>query len=147
MPSINDEPSNPKALPRELASFLLHLQIALDAKYIPSNANPTQRQTVRSAGLSLQLPPPRSQSHPKHAQANGLSIFPPNTPNPTPHSGESDRAYIKTASGEGTILESYVWGDTARNEPPGRNFALIWSGSQKRWIAIYRMTLGIGKVH
>lgn len=147
IPPVNDEPPSSKSPPRELASFLLHLQITLDAKYIPSSAYPsTQRHTIRNAGLSLQLPPPRTQSHQSHQKSPGLSIFPPNTPNPTPHSGEADKSYVKATSTEGTILESYVWGDTARDEPPGRNFALFWSASSKRWIAIYRMTLGIGKV-
>ncbi|GJJ08762.1 hypothetical protein Clacol_002981 [Clathrus columnatus] len=145
IPPINEEPPNAKAPPRELASFLLHLQITLDAKYIPAHANSNNRQTVRNAGLSLHLPPPRSESYQKNTQtqANGLSIFPPNTPNPTPTTGEADRVYARSNSAEGTILESYVWGDTARDEPPGRNFALLWAVSQKRWIAVYRMTLGI----
>ena len=71
------------------------------------------------------------------------SIFPPHTPNPTPQTAEADRKYA--GSTEGTILETFVWGETARDEPEGRKFALIWSSQASLWVAVYRLTVGIGE--
>ncbi|KAF8523143.1 hypothetical protein BU17DRAFT_86296 [Hysterangium stoloniferum] len=143
-PHPSQEPADPKAPPLELAAFLSRLQITLDSKYISSQ--PNVRQATHPSGINLTLPP-RSHSYQKAASgatAAHPSIFPPHTPNPTPQTGESDRKYAgAVANTEGTVLESFVWGETAREEPEGKNFALVWSGPQNSWVAVYRITLGI----
>lgn len=139
---------NPLIPPSEVVFFLSHLQVTLDAKYIsPQPAHRTQTATPLR-GISL-APPPRSHSYHNATQASPgahPSIFPPHTPHPTPQTGESDRKYAGVNSNaEGTVLESFVWGETSREEPPGKTFTLLWSDSEKVWVSIYRLTVGVCK--
>jgi hypothetical protein len=139
---------NPLAPPSELIFLISHLQVTLDAKYIsPQPAHRAQTATL-TRGINL-APPPRSHSYHKAGHATpGVyhSIFPPHTPHPTPQTGEADRRYAgANSNAEGTVLESFVWGETSREEPPGKNFALLWSDVEKVWVSIYRLTVGVCK--
>lgn len=138
------EEQSPNTPPLQLAQYLSRLQITLDAKYISAPPPIPSRSSSHHSGINLALPP-RSQSQRKGATKNkgALTIFPPHTPNPTPQTAESDRKYV--ANTEGTILESFVWGETAREEPEGRKFALIWSNANHVWVAVYRLTVGVGQ--
>ena len=137
------EPVDPSSPHPKLALFLSHLQITLDAKYIAIQHRSAAPHASR--GISL-APPPRSPSHQTAARSSGAhpSIFPPHTPHPTPQTDESDRKYANSnSSTEGTVLESYVWGENPRDEPNGKNFALIWSTSDNLWLAVYRLSIGV----
>jgi hypothetical protein len=41
------------------------------------------------------------------------------------------------------VLESFVWGETSREEPTGKTFTLMWSYVEKVWVTIYRLTVGV----
>lgn len=146
-PHPGGAPINLLAPPSELALFLSHLQVTLDAKYI--SPQPAHRTVTAPVGGINLTPPPRSHSHQKAAYASSRahpSIFPPHTPNPTPQTAEGDRQYaISNFSTEGTVLESFVWGETSREELKGKNFAIMWSDVEKVWVTIYRLTVGVCK--
>ncbi|KAF8516344.1 TRAPP trafficking subunit Trs65-domain-containing protein [Gautieria morchelliformis] len=134
---------NPLAPPPELAVFLSHLQVTLDAKYI--SPQPAHRTQAATRGINL-APPPRSHSYKAAVDSPGArpSIFPPYTPHPTPQTGDADRKYAgANANTEGTVLESFVWGETSREEPTGKNFTLMWSYVEEVWVTIYRLTVGV----
>ncbi|KAF7291007.1 hypothetical protein HMN09_01279800 [Mycena chlorophos] len=139
--SASKDPTQP---PRELLTFLSHLQISLEATYIasipagPGGGYPETPGTARLLNpprtASLQLPPNKlgkKSSHP--------SIFPPNTPNPTPASADTDRRYLKS---EGTLLLASIWGqDTSENSAEA--FSLVWSEDEGMWVAVYRLGLTV----
>lgn len=135
---------DPLVPPSELVLFLSHLQVTLDAKYI--SPQPAHRTHIAASTHDINLaPPPRSHSYHKSPGAPP-SIFPPHTPHPTPQTAEADRKYAgANANMEGTVLESFVWGDTSREEPAGKNFALMWSDIDKVWVAIYRLAVSVCK--
>ncbi|KAF8585586.1 hypothetical protein K439DRAFT_1660229 [Ramaria rubella] len=144
LPHLGINVVDPQAPPLELVVFLTRLQITLDAKYIASQ-QPTRHHTVTPLrGISLALPP-RSHSYQKATiPVTHPSIFPPHTPHPTPQTDEADRKYAKVSSNtEGTVLESFVWGEKSREEPTSKNFALMWSSVENVWIAVYRLTVGV----
>lgn len=146
MPHPSALPINSLAPPSELASFLSHLQVTLDAKYI--SAQPAHKPLAGPVGDINVTPIPRPHSYQKVALASpgAPSIFPPHTPNPTPQTDEVDRQYVGTSfNAEGTVLESFVWGETSREDPMGKNFACMWSEAEKVWVIIYRLTVGVCK--
>lgn len=141
------DPSRPP--PLEIAQFLSHLQITLDAKYIAAQQQQPNhhRGTTPGTGRGISLaPPPRSHSHRTNSRlptGENLSIFPPHTPNPTPQTDEADRKYANSSTRtDGTVLESSVWGETQR-EDVERSFALLWSSRENVWFAVYRLSLGV----
>ncbi|KIJ45123.1 hypothetical protein M422DRAFT_251317 [Sphaerobolus stellatus SS14] len=142
LPNPTDDDVDPRKPPSQLAQFLSRLQIALDAKYISTPPPRPNRTSSHPSGIINVGLPPRSHSYNQgNAKNNPPPIFPPHTPNPIPQMTEADRKYAGTT--EGTILESFAWGETARDEPEGRKFALLWSSSEISWVAIYRLTVGI----
>ncbi|CAK5275359.1 unnamed protein product [Mycena citricolor] len=131
--STSKDPANP---PKELVTFISHLQISLEATYISSvPVHSPQEDPLRTARLAA---PPRTASlGPK--RANHPSIFPPSTPNPTPLSAESDKRYLQS---EGTLLLAGIWGqNTAENSKEA--FSLLWSDEEDNWVAVYRLGLTV----
>ncbi|KAL5495454.1 hypothetical protein ACEPAI_917 [Sanghuangporus weigelae] len=121
------------APPPLLLSFLNHLQVSLEATYIP----PEQLANTR-----LSSPPVRSSSSLQTPRGSGLGIplplFPPQTPSPKPSTNETDRKY---AYAEGTPLKSFIWGEDLSEDV--NSFRFLWSSSEKCWIAIYRIFLPV----
>lgn len=130
-PSLNN-PHNHHSPPRTLVDFLSHIQVSLEASYIPKMPNQDVLDTaslVHPRTSSMLKGRPLS-SHP--------SIFPPNTPNPIPSTTESDRKYVQS---EGTLLFSSIWGTKKATEESKEKFALLFSESQRSWIAVYELSL------
>jgi hypothetical protein len=138
-----DEASfDPAYPPSALLAFLAHAQVSYDAAFISSaSASPsTPRQSA----------PPRTASLKPGAEAGVLhvppSIFPPNTPHPTPMTTEQDRRYVRS---EGVTLVSGMWGEEsdpakARQVNDRDSFALLWDETANVWVAIYRMCVNVG---
>ncbi|KAJ7498655.1 hypothetical protein FB451DRAFT_1426423 [Mycena latifolia] len=133
--SSTRDPAHP---PKELLSFISHLQISLEATYISSvPVGPSSPETPRTARLSA---PPRTASLAKlNARSAHPSIFPPNTPNPTPSSAETDKRYLKS---EGTLLLASIWGQNS-SEDSQEAFTLLWSEEEEVWVAVYRLALTV----
>jgi hypothetical protein len=94
--------------------------------------------------------PPRTASLKPSADSGGLhvppSIFPPNTPHPTPVTTEQDRRYVRS---EGVMLVSRMWGEeldpTKTSQVNDRDaFALLWDETASVWVAVYRMCVNVG---
>ena len=126
------------APPVQLLSFLNHLQVSLEASYIP----PTP--TEEPSDARLPAPPTRTSSSLQTPKAKGLGIplpiFPPQTPSPKPSTSETDKKYVYS---EGVPLKSFIWGEDASEEADG--FRFLRSSSLKYWVAIYKLTLPVGK--
>lgn len=123
--------------PVQLLAFLAHLQITLDASYIsalPVSLTPTSSTQLsappRNASLNRLKPRPPN-LHP--------SIFPPQTPRPTPYTAEADRRYTQA---EGTPLATLVWGEKA-DDDTRETFSLCWSEKDKVWVGLYRLVVGV----
>ncbi|KAJ7241923.1 TRAPP trafficking subunit Trs65-domain-containing protein [Mycena haematopus] len=124
--------------PKDLLVFLSHLQISLEATYISSvPVGSSSPETPRTARLSA---PPRTASLAKlNARSAHPPIFPPNTPNPTPSSAETDKRYLKS---EGTLLLASIWGQNS-SEDSQEGFSLLWSEEEEMWVVVYRLALTV----
>lgn len=134
-------PTDPGHPPPVLLSFLAHVQISLEATYISSVPTPNP-EPLRTSKLSA---PPRPSSFAKASsrlQPHHPSIFPPNTPNPTPSSAEHDRRYVTS---EGTLLLASIWGQNTA-EDSKEAFSLFWSDEENVWVAVYRLALTVGRL-
>ncbi|KAG9316779.1 TRAPP trafficking subunit Trs65-domain-containing protein [Chiua virens] len=131
-PSLNNSPG-PYHPPRSLVDFLCHIQISLEATYISQTPN---QDALGTGGLVL----PRTSSTLGKDRPSSLhpSIFPPNTPNPIPSTAEGDRKYVQS---EGTLLFSCIWGTKKATEESKEKFALLFSETQKSWVAVYELSL------
>jgi hypothetical protein len=134
------DPAHP---PSALLAFLAHTQVSYDATYISSASVPSPSGLRSSA-------PPRTASLKPNADTGGLhvppSIFPPNTPHPTPVTTEQDRRYVRA---EGVTLVSRMWGEEidptkARQVSDRDAFALLWDETACVWVAVYRMCINVG---
>jgi hypothetical protein len=133
-PSAN--PVDPSHPPPELLNFLTHVQVSLEATYISPVPSPVSPHT----GRLLSAPPRLSAVKPKNRLGvPHPSIFPPNTPNPTPSTTGNDSRYIQS---EGTLLLASIWGqDTGENICEA--FTLLWSKKEMVWVAVYRLGLTV----
>lgn len=133
------DPAHP---PSALLAFLAHTQVSYDASYI-SSASASSPSTPRQSAL------PRTASLKPSAETGVLhvppSIFPPNTPHPTPMTTEQDRRYVHA---EGVTLVSGMWGEesdpaNARQVNDRDSFTLLWDETASVWVAIYRMCVNV----
>ncbi|KAH0828021.1 TRAPP trafficking subunit Trs65-domain-containing protein [Lanmaoa asiatica] len=130
-PSLNN-PHDRHSPPRSLVDLLSHIQVSLEATYISKTPNQGVLDTAT-------LVRPRTSSMPKGRPLSlHPSIFPPNTPNPIPSTTEGDRKYVQS---EGTLLFSSIWGTKKATEESKEKFALLFSESQRTWIAVYELSL------
>lgn len=134
------DPAHP---PPALLAFLAHTQVSYDAAYIPSTSA-SSPSTPRQSAL------PRTASLKPSAETGVLhvppSIFPPNTPHPTPMTTEQDRGYVRA---EGVALVSGMWGEEsdptkARQVNDRDSFALLWDETASVWVVIFRMCVNVG---
>jgi len=136
-----DEASfDPVHPPSALLAFLAHTQVSYDAAYIPSASasSPSTPALPRTASLK-----PSAETGVLHVPP---SIFPPNTPHPTPMTTEQDRRYVRA---EGVTLVSGMWGEESdpsevRQVNDRDSFALLWDETASVWVAIYRMCVNVG---
>ncbi|KAK7061966.1 TRAPP trafficking subunit Trs65-domain-containing protein [Favolaschia claudopus] len=123
--------------PKDLLLFLSHLQISLEATYIssvPIGSSSPETPGPRTARLAA---PPRTAS--LKPRSLHPPIFPPNTPNPTPSSGETDKRYLKS---EGTLLLASIWGQNT-SEDSQEGFTLLWSEEEEMWVVVYKLALTV----
>jgi hypothetical protein len=117
------------------------MQVSYDATYIsptPVPAQPAPRLGTPPRATSLKPTPGALHAPP--------SIFPLNTPNPTPVTTEQDRRYVRA---EGVTLVSGTWGEPtdparARLVEDRDAFALLWDETVGVWVAVYRMCINVG---
>lgn len=137
----DEDPQPPSQLepepPRQLLSFLAHLQISYETSYISPSATAPDLPT-NAARLSM--PPPRTSSmqrnRPGPLLAGHPSIFPPHTPHPIPAASESDLKYVQS---QGTPLISAIWGES--DSRGSEQFALLWDASERCWLALYKISI------
>jgi hypothetical protein len=131
--------------PAELLSFLGHIQVTLEASYIQESATPGPSPLSPGPASAHLVAPPRTASlkaaPPGRNRPPNLhpSIFPPQTPHPTPSAGGGDRRYVRA---EGTPLATKAW-----NDEDGDEFSLLWSNVDKTWMALFKMSVGVGEYH
>ncbi|TDL28686.1 hypothetical protein BD410DRAFT_712172 [Rickenella mellea] len=115
-------------------TFLQHLQISLEATYISPQSDETP------LGGTIGAVPARTPSSSRARQALGANVplFPPQTPNPTPVTVQSDQKYVNS---EGTLLQSFIWGDRAAQTDETDSFAILWSENEQTWSAVYRLSV------
>ena len=117
--------------------FCLHATAPPLSTHRQSTALPrsVSLKSTADSGGSLHVPP---------------SLFPPNTPHPTPVTTEQDRRYVHA---EGVTLVSRMWGEEqfnptkagrANNDWDRDTFALLWDEVASVWVAVYRMCINIG---
>ncbi|KAJ6490309.1 TRAPP trafficking subunit Trs65-domain-containing protein [Mycena vitilis] len=126
--------------PKDLLLFLSHLQISLEATYISSvPVGPSSPETPRLNTARLSAPPRTASLAKLNARSGHPPIFPPNTPNPTPSSAETDKRYLKS---EGTLLLASIWGQNT-SEDSQEGFTLLWSEEEEVWVAVYKLALTV----
>ena len=139
----DDAPSDPAHPPIALLSLLTCMQVSYDATYIspaPVPAQPAPRLGTPPRTTSLKPTPGNGALHAPP------SMFPLNTPNPTPITTEQDRRYVRS---EGVTLVSGTWGEAsdlarARVVEDRDAFALLWDEMASVWVAVYRMCINVG---
>jgi hypothetical protein len=141
----SDPPDADGKPPAALVNFLTYLQVALEASYIsPAPDHPPA--VPEHASTQLLGPPPPGRPGAKPRSGSPLKprpppLQPPQTPNPTPQSADSDKQY---AVAEGIQLNAFIWGESLNKETRRDEFALIWDEGTKEWVSIYRMDVTIG---
>ncbi|KZT42558.1 hypothetical protein SISSUDRAFT_1041157 [Sistotremastrum suecicum HHB10207 ss-3] len=127
--------------PTSLLLYLSHLQISLDASYIPlESGESTPPSSSYTSSLRLGPTPTTTKSSLPASLAHPTS-FPPNTPHPTPSSTDKDRRYART---DGAIIQSYIWGERRKDDAQlGDVFSLVWNKATSSWCAIYRMGISV----
>ncbi|KAJ7592385.1 TRAPP trafficking subunit Trs65-domain-containing protein [Mycena floridula] len=142
IPHAAKGPADPEHPPQELVAFLAHLQVSLEASYISSQPPEPGSETPQVNSAFLSAAQPRTASLSKlnpNSSRQHPSIFPPNTPNPTPYSADHDRRYAKS---EGTLLNAIIWGQSS-GEESREAFSLLYSEKQSSWVVVYRLSLTV----
>lgn len=134
---IPEQPADKAQPPVQLLAFLSHLQIVLEASYISS----IPASATLSASTQLSAPPRNASLNRLKSRPPNLhpSIFPPQTPRPTPYTADADRRYV---GAEGTPLATLVWGEKV-DEDTREAFSLCWSEKGQVWMALYRLVVGV----
>lgn len=143
--------------PLYLLNFLVYLQIAIDAIYVPSYT-PASGGTSPRPPAKLRLPPGAgsmlnipAQSSPLRNPVTSLArpapVQPPETPNPLPVTSESERVLGRTDMG--VPVHSYFWGED--NDGQKKNgvqdgkpsFRLLWLPEEDCWAMVYRLEVTV----
>ncbi|KAH7344714.1 TRAPP trafficking subunit Trs65-domain-containing protein [Rhizoctonia solani] len=142
--------------PLYLLNFLVYLQVAIDAIYVPSYTPASGRTSPRPPaklsmpqGNSSMLNIPAHSSplkNPVHA-ARPAPVQPPETPNPLPMTSESERVLGRTDMG--VPVQSYFWGEENDGQrkigvQDGKpSFRLFWLPEEDSWAMIYRFEITV----
>ncbi|QRV91284.1 AMMECR1 domain-containing protein [Ceratobasidium sp. AG-Ba] len=145
--------------PLYLLNFLVYLQVAIEAIYVPSYTPASGSVSPRPpAKLRLPQPPNASSSLniPAHSsplrnsvqnQNRPVPLHPPETPNPMPMMSDSERILGRTDMG--VVLQSYFWGEEndgqrkvgIQDERP--SFRLLWLPEEDSWAIVYRLEVTV----
>ncbi|KEP55844.1 AMMECR 1 domain protein [Rhizoctonia solani 123E] len=144
------------APPLYLLNFLVYLQVAVDAIYVPSYTPgsgktsprpPTKLRLPQGNSSMLNIPAHSSPlKNPAHA-GRPAPVQPPETPNPLPMTSESERVLGRTDMG--VPVQSYFWGEDndgqrkigVQDEKP--SFRLLWLPEEDSWAMIYRLEVTV----
>ncbi|KAF8609484.1 hypothetical protein BDV93DRAFT_145712 [Ceratobasidium sp. AG-I] len=143
--------------PLYLLNFLVYLQVAIDAIYVPSYM-PTPGTTAPRPPTKLRLPQPPSTTLNIPSQSSPLRnpvqqggrpapLQPPETPNPLPMTSESERVLGRTDMG--VAIQSYFWGEENDGQhkvgvQDGKpSFHLLWLPEEDSWAMVYRLEISV----
>jgi hypothetical protein len=136
--SESDEPEDP---PPDLIQLLLHLQLGLEALYVPSGPPPPAGRT------SFFNAPPRSVSFGK-VKPKAIVQHTPSTSSRTPPPpaalAEETPKQGASASPEGALLSAVIWGQGQNTgDEELEQFSLNWSASEQLWVAMFKFTMTV----
>ncbi|CAE6496705.1 unnamed protein product [Rhizoctonia solani] len=142
--------------PLYLLNFLVYLQVAIDAIYVPSYTPasggtsprpPTKLRLPQGNSSMLNIPAHSSPlKNPVHA-ARPAPVQPPETPNPQPMTSESERVLGRTDMG--VPVQSYFWGEENDGQRKigvqdgGPSFRLLWLPEEDSWAMVYRLEITV----
>ncbi|KAG8755865.1 hypothetical protein FRC12_010753, partial [Ceratobasidium sp. 428] len=144
--------------PLYLLNFLIYLQVAIEAIYVPSYT-PASGNVVPRPPTKLRLPQPPgasslnipTQSSPLRNSVQNLNrpapLQPPETPNPLPMTSEGDRVLGRTDMG--VAVQSYFWGEENDGQrkvgiQDGKpSFRLLWLPEEDAWAMVYRLEVTV----
>ncbi|KAG9012542.1 hypothetical protein FRB90_006645 [Tulasnella sp. 427] len=124
-----------------LLQYFSHLQVSLEASYVPP--------------ATEDKPPTLTISPPNRLQASGSprlpgraspSVIPPLTPLPVPSTSAADAAYASPRTVEsGPLVHAYMWGE--RDNVTGRTFTIVKTDEKldglESWAAVYRLEVPV----
>ncbi|KAG8747890.1 hypothetical protein FRC10_010509 [Ceratobasidium sp. 414] len=145
-------------LPLYLLNFLVYLQVAVEAIYVPSYTPayggvaprpPTKLRLPQPPGASsLNIP---TQSSPLRNSVQNLSrpapLQPPETPNPLPMMSDGERVLGRMDMG--VAIQSYFWGEENDGQrkvgvQDGKpSFRLLWLPEEDSWAMVYRLEVTV----
>jgi hypothetical protein len=143
--------------PLYLLNFLVYLQVAIDAIYVPSYTPasggtsprpPAKLRLPQGSGSMLNIPAHSSPLKNPVNAARPAPVQPPETPNPQPMTSESERILGRTDMG--VPVQSYFWGEEndgqrkvgVQDSKP--SFRLVWLPEEDGWAMIYRLEITVG---
>ncbi|CAE6418721.1 unnamed protein product [Rhizoctonia solani] len=143
--------------PLYLLNFLVYLQVAIDAIYVPSYTPasggtsprpPAKLRLPQGSGSTLNIPTHSSPLKNPVNAARPAPVQPPETPNPQPMTSESERILGRTDMG--VPVQSYFWGEENDGQrkigvQDGKpSFRLVWLPDEDNWAMIYRLEITVG---
>ncbi|CAE7066777.1 unnamed protein product [Rhizoctonia solani] len=142
--------------PLYLLNFLVYLQVAVDAIYVPSYT-PSSGRTSPRPPAKLRIPQGNSSmlNIPTHSSplknpvnaARPAPVQPPETPNPLPMTSESERVLGRPDMG--VPVQSYFWGEENDGQrkigvQDGKpSFRLLWLPEEDGWAMVYRLEVTV----
>ncbi|KIO22964.1 hypothetical protein M407DRAFT_215657 [Tulasnella calospora MUT 4182] len=124
-----------------LLEYFSHLQVSLEASYVP------QASDDKPPKLTIS-PPSRLQpsTSPRPGGRGSPSVIPPLTPLPVPTTSPADAPYANPRVVEtGPLVHSYMWGD--RDNVTERTFTMVKTDEeldgQESWVAVYKLDVPV----
>ncbi|KAF8741360.1 TRAPP trafficking subunit Trs65, partial [Rhizoctonia solani] len=142
--------------PLYLLNFLVYLQVAIDAIYVPSYTPasggtsprpPAKLRLPQGSGSMLNIPAHSSPLKNPVNASRPVPVQPPETPNPQPMTSESERILGRTDMG--VPVQSYFWGEENDGQrkigvQDGKpSFRLVWLPEEDNWAMIYRLEVTV----
>lgn len=126
-----------------LLEYFSHLQVSLEASYVPQASDDKPPKLTISAPSRLQPSP-----SPRAPGRSSPSVIPPLTPLPVPTTSPADAPYANPRVVEsGPLVHSYMWGD--RDNATDRTFTVVKTDEEldgtESWVAVYRLDVPVGK--
>ncbi|KAG9015655.1 hypothetical protein FRB90_004575 [Tulasnella sp. 427] len=135
------EDSSPEGQLDALLQYFSHLQVSLEASYVPP--------------ATEDKPPTLTISPPNRLQASGSprppgraspSVIPPLTPLPVPSTSAADAPYANPRTVEsGPLVHAYMWGE--RDNVTDRTFTIVKTDEKldglESWVAVFRLEVPV----
>lgn len=122
-----------------LLQYFSHLQVSLEASYVPPAGDDKPPKLTIS-------PPSRLQPSPRPPGRASPSMIPPLTPLPVPTTSAADAPYANPRVVEsGPLVHSYMWGE--KENLVDRTFTMVKMDEevdgQEAWVAVYRLDIPV----